>query len=148
MRNISANEKPVRTRIDELEAPLPGLVFAGVGTQYHLWAVAEDSFDARAYTYYPPLPNVHDGGTVCWGDNRPPQASGQSILDAWRLFLGSPFSDHLAGQRSRAFPNDVRALLWRFHTEREPHFPTEDLVACPGKPTVGHQVERMIGGDR
>jgi hypothetical protein len=135
--SVRGTEK--REVTEEFAVHMPGMVFAGRGTDWYLWAVKEREFTTAAQVWEPPLPNVHPGGAICWGANTMPVASGPAVLDAWRLFIGSPFNDHLAGGRSKAFPNDVRGqLAERARSKRE--YPLNDLVKSPRWGSIGDAV--------
>src|SRR6185437_11568294 len=44
---------------EELDVPLPGMVFAGKGASYWVWAVPGATFSPALQVYEPPLPNVY-----------------------------------------------------------------------------------------
>jgi PRTRC genetic system protein B len=112
-----------------ITSPLPALVFAGVHTTYYVWALKTDHFHPSAPLFHAPLPNVYADGHICWGTNRPPEASAQTMKEAWRLFISSPFNQDLAAGRSEAYPQDVRRQLLALAEARESHYPVEDLVS-------------------
>jgi len=45
-----------------LTVPLPGLVWAGHGHKYRVWATLTDAFSPDAPAYLPPLPNLCNSG--------------------------------------------------------------------------------------
>ncbi len=108
-----------------LTVPLPTLVFAGLGLNHYLWALASNPFQPNATLYHAPLPNVHPDGQVCWGVNTPPNV--EHIAQAWQLFCAVPFSEHLCSGKSKAYPNDVRLRL-RDLAQRKRLYPVRDLV--------------------
>lgn len=112
---------------EEIAVYLPGMVFAGRGTKWYLWATKGREFSPSSEVLEAPLPNVHLGGPICWGDNKVPEANGSTIREAWELFISSPFNDHLAGGRSKAFPNDVRGQLTKLAKAKR-EYPLNDLV--------------------
>ena len=107
------------------EVPLPALVFAGRGSTYYVWAIRERAFSPRALLYQAPLPNVYADGRICYGTNDPPPVAANTIEETWRLFIGSPFNNHIAGSKSAAQPQDVRRLLRTLASHE--HYPLEDL---------------------
>ncbi len=137
--NLSkAHSKNGRVRI---EVPLPALVFAGLGDKYALWAVAEDLPTPKARVYRAPLPNVDANGRICWGNNTPPLAAPDTLAQAWKLFITSPFNNHMMGGASQEFNNDVREQLIAcesFHS-----YPIADLVPH-GKHTVNSTVHNFL----
>jgi PRTRC genetic system protein B len=112
-----------------LTVPLPGMVFAGRGTSYWVWAVPGPTFSPDLQVYEPPLPNVYPQQHICWGSNSPPLASPATIDQAWQLFLASTFNGDLARHKSTSCPEDVRVLLRRLATKRAKTFPPGELVA-------------------
>ena len=130
------------SRTLNLDVPLPGLVFAGLGPRYYVWASAgEPSPDAPLYQA--PLPNVHDDGLICYGDNHPPTAGPLSLEAAWRLFIKTPFNDHLRGGPSKRYPDDVREQLLGLAEAAAAAYPVDDLVRH-GRHTVATAVDRLI----
>ena len=120
---------PARHRLQlapDVEAPLPAFVFGGVGRRYAVWAVGEREFAPTLPAYHAPLPNVHPDGTVCWGQNRPPEAKPQKLPAVWRLFVESPFNGDLCRGKSQACPDDVREQLHRLGKVNV--YPLDDLV--------------------
>ena len=99
-----------------MQVPLPGFVFAGIGTDYFVWAVKETRFEQVSVAtrlYHAPLPNVDSIGKICYGANRPPAVGSVGALDqAWRLFIQSaPFNSHHANGKSFKYIQDVRQIL-------------------------------------
>ena len=144
-RVINVPSTPRRALV-ELQVPLPGLVMAGLGRHWHLWAIKGDDFHPDSPAFHPPLPNVYDGGAICWGSNTPPEAGAGTVMQAWAMFRGSPFNGHLAGSRSREYPNDVRAALDRHAGVKGRTWPVEDLVQ-DGWETVGGLINRLISAE-
>jgi len=66
-------------------------------------------------------------GRICWGDNKPPVASPNTIKKAWELFISSPFNGHLSDGKSRAQPSDVRLQLEK--AGKRSSYPVKDLVS-------------------
>jgi hypothetical protein len=110
-----AGEDDVRT----IKVPLPPLLFAGVGTEYYVWALKlssslapDGSLDGNAIVYHAPLPNVYDSGRICFGQNTPPPADWNTIERTWRLFItDAPYNADLSNKKSKTYPKDVRAQL-------------------------------------
>ena len=84
-------------RIRHLTLPLPGFVFVGQGTSFHLWAVTERPHSMAAALYHAPLPNVYDDGRVCNGSVRFPKVGPDTIRTCATLFFESDFSYDLMG---------------------------------------------------
>lgn len=105
--------------------PLPRLVMLGVGSAYYLWAVVTPHFNPSATVYQAPFPNIYRNGSICWGDNRPPEALPDQARKAWDLFFDSPFNGHLVEGKSKRFPLDVRLHLSSIAGTRR--FPHDDL---------------------
>lgn len=135
-------------RLHELTLWLPSLVFFGIGAEYHVWALKEDSLEPRAALHHAPLSNVFTDGRICWGENSPPKASSSTISQAWDLFIKSPFNEHAASGKSRTCNRDVRVLLRRVARSRK-RFPLSELVAAGGYGigSLEATINGMIGGD-
>jgi hypothetical protein len=104
--------RPAKTKQLVLEnVTLPGLIFAGCGPNYYLWATDEREFKPSSLCYSAPLPNVYDTGRICWGDNQVQNATPQYADTAWSIFINSPFNSHLANSKSRKHSDDVRKQL-------------------------------------
>lgn len=125
-----------------LKVPLPAFVFLGIGKSYFVWSTNGD-FDPRAPLFHAPLPNVFENGSICWGSNKPPKASVDSIRKAWALFITSPFSGHAANGKSVRHNSDVRHLLCAL--DRKRRFPLGDLVQVHR--TIAETVDRALGDE-
>ena len=126
-----------------LTVPLPGLVFAGQGSGYAVWAAPGDDFNPAAAACRAPLPNVHANGTICFGPNRPPACAPGAIEAAWQLFIATPFNGHLKDGSSRAHAHDCREVLLALAEAEATAYPVEDLVRGGG--TLDNVVTRFIG---
>jgi hypothetical protein len=118
-------------RVDTLAVPLPALVMLGVETKYYLWALKEKEFSPGAVIHNAPLPNINSDGTVCFGANKVPRASGDAVSKVWSLFWESPFSDHSVQGKSAAHPSDIRRVIRGLTKRGRPaarQYPTDDLV--------------------
>lgn len=111
----------------EVSVPLPGLVFAGCGDKYYVWATTESTFNPQAFCYYAPLPNLYEDGRVCWGENRVSAASAKTGEAALWLFLNSGFNGDLTRGKSLAHPEDVRYQLLELHRQKALDYPLADL---------------------
>jgi hypothetical protein len=108
---------------------LPGLIFTGCGNKYWMWAVKDRQISPVTQVYHVPLPNIGEDGTLCFGMNTPPNVDGPTIMQAFYLFLDSPFNDHWAIGKSLSHPGDVRLHLKTLATlEEPPMFPDDDLL--------------------
>ena len=133
-------QRPAHSRLDTLEVSLPTLAMLGVDRQFFVWALA-GAPEPGARLFYPPLPNVHDDGAVCWGENRPPRSTTpKSVVKALELFLASAFTNAEVDQRSRRAPRDVRAQLLAL---KGAPFPTDDLVPFHRRETLMKAVDRL-----
>lgn len=112
----------------EISVPLPGLVFAGAGKDYYVWAAKGREFAAAAALYHAPLPNVEGGGAICFGSNRVPRASASTIEQAFAIFRDSAFNGHSVTNKSRKHGDDVRNLLFGLAKART--FPEADLISA------------------
>ncbi|MEG4423718.1 MULTISPECIES: hypothetical protein [unclassified Microcoleus] len=127
---------PQKHQINLLESkhliPLPAMVFLGLKSDYWGWAIKGSKFDPEADAFHVPLPNVYlhsyqSCGRICWGDNKPPVASPNTITKAWEMFISSPFNGHLSDGKSRAQPSDVRGQLEK--AVKRSSYPVKDLIA-------------------
>lgn len=121
----------------KIEVALPGFVFAGLGKRYAAWAVTGQPLPG-ALACHAPLPNVHDSGEICWGNNVPPACAPETISVAWQMFITSPFNNHLMGGSSQEFDQDVREQLWRTAQARARAYPVSDLV------TTGKTIHTVV----
>ncbi len=132
--------------VDTLTIPLPALVMLGVETKYYLWALKDAGFSPGAVIHNAPLPNINADGTVCFGANKVPRASGDSISKAWALFWESPFSDHSVQGKSAAHPNDIRKVIRELAKggRGRKTYPTADLVRFKRGLSVSQAWEDII----
>lgn len=106
--------------------PMPGLVFAGRGKRYQLYAVKGKGFPDRDTTLYrPPVPNVSNG--VCAGNVPFPVASTKTIWQAVELFFDSYFNDHLDNAKSKRFPHGILAMWALLDQAKGKTYPQSDL---------------------
>jgi hypothetical protein len=112
----------------DIHVPLPGFLFAGKGKAYSIWAVKDPFLRENTPVFQAPLPNVYNNGNICWGANDAPQVSGETIMQAFRLFMQSKFNGNAAAECSRKEPQDVRNLLAALHHSGERIYPCDDLV--------------------
>lgn len=129
-------------RAQVIRVELPGLVIAGRGTQYWVWAVKERAITASTPVFHVPLPNVGADGTMCFGNNTVPEVGGPTILQALHLFLDSPFNNHWAMGKSNAHPGDIRDRLRAIAELDPPVFPEDELL--PITPTNASKHELTL----
>ena len=103
---------------------------------------ASGDFAPSAAIYRPPLPNTNGDGSICWGDNTPPICKPETILEAWKVFITSPFNNHLLGGQSRS-QKDVREVLLMLAQAEADAYPATDLVPI-GRQTVDTAVQRQF----
>jgi len=118
----------VEPTLVRINVPLPGFVFAGSGNRHHVWAVKEPVMREETVVYNAPLPNVFEGGGVCWGAVPVPKVGNATILPAFRLFMGSLFNGNVVSDRSHKYPDDVRLLLLELAESKQRVYPFDDLV--------------------
>ena len=119
---ITGNSMPA----EPISIPLPGLLFAGMNTNYYVWASREKQYSPRMTLYHAPLPNVSERGAICYGSNQPPLASSATLEEAWRLFIESEFNDHYMMRKSLREPGDIRTQLCRMRKKQQ--YPVSDLL--------------------
>jgi PRTRC genetic system protein B len=127
------------TRVNRV-IPLPGLVFAGRGKSYGLWALADDNrpgLDTPLYNA--PCPNVSENG-VCTGNVEFPEAGAATIRAAVEAFFESGFNNHLDNGKSKKHPAGILALWKELHSDKAEVYPVEDLVPA------GLTLKGVIGG--
>jgi PRTRC genetic system protein B len=153
---VAAGEEG-KLKTKRIEVPLPGLVFIGMGTSYYLFALKGDKLDPKAHVFKAPLSNVYTSSLICWGENKPPAASAESMAAAWELFIGSPFNDHLANGKSVAHPEDIGQQLMQIAHQKAKKYPEKDLVPYTylysksghgdGRITLDEVVNRLAAGE-
>lgn len=117
----------VRGEPQAWRVPLPGLVFAGRGYDYQVWAVMERPTQADQQLYLAPCPNVHPDG-VCRGSAPFPPASPATIWQAVDVFFSSRFNHDLSNQKSRKYPEDVLDHWRELDGTGAEEYPLDDLV--------------------
>lgn len=127
-------------RLIKVEAPLPPMVFAGLSHSYYVWACAGAPHPDAAL-YQAPLPNVGSDGAICFGRNTVPPVTPETMPQAWKVFMTSPFNNHLIGDSSKAYPDDVREQLLRLAASGADAYPIDDLVPMRG--TVAQVIQRL-----
>lgn len=132
--------------VRRISVPLPRLLMFGIASTWYVWALREKSLLAKAEVFAAPLPNVHQNGSICFGKNKPPKASGFSIDKAWDLFITSPFNGDLAGQKS-AKHKDIRTGLVQLAKDKATEYPTQDLVKLRnhGSTTLDVLIKSLTG---
>ena len=132
-----------RRHILKVEVPLPAMVFTGIGRRYAVLACTEEP-TPEAPAYLAPLPNVGRDGAICFGDNHPPSATPGAMAQAWKVFMNSPFNNHLIGGASRQYPNDVREQLLALAEQGADAYPSADLMHY-SRYTVAGAVDQLLG---
>ncbi|MDQ2806413.1 MAG: prokaryotic E2 ligase family D protein [Chloroflexota bacterium] len=127
-----------------LTVPLPGLVLAGLGTDYWIWALPQPDFDPQAPLSHMPLPNIYSDGRICWGNNPLPPASAAAMPQVWQLFLQAPFNNHIVAGRTRTADLDIRRLLQQLHQSAANAFPTAELLPLNYGGTTAGQLQRIL----
>lgn len=110
--------------------PLPALVFLGIQRSYYVWALKANVLQPDAQVYHAPLPNLDGQGRICFGGNRLPKATAQTLDKAWRVFLNAPFNDHQVDHKSARYPDDVRDQLKALARMKRKQYPLDDLVSA------------------
>ncbi|MCC7165447.1 MAG: hypothetical protein IT331_23320 [Anaerolineae bacterium] len=124
--------------------PMPPVIFAGTRLEYYIWAVGDKAWtrDPRVAAFHAPFPNVNEKGLVCFGTNILPPCSPQTILDAWQIFLNSPFNNHNIENKSKQYPQDIRELWRALSKQNILRFPCDDLM--PIGNSIGRELERAL----
>jgi Prokaryotic E2 family D len=122
----------------QIIVPLPGLIFAGIGTSYYLWAIKEKVFTAKAIAYHAPLPNISAVGRLCFGSNYPPIAAMNKIELAKRTFFGARFNQDLSNGKSKKEPNNIIVQLMSIARAKRRTYPMNDLIP------LGHSIDRIV----
>ena len=130
----------------QLHVPLPALAFFGYAQRYYLWAFQEPELRGETPLFAAPLPNVDANGAICFGGNLMPKASAQTISEAWRVFLASPFSNHSVNGKSAKYPEDVREQLVKLANRKRRHYPLDDLIQY--RATANQAIEWGLRGVR
>lgn len=117
--HVKGEKKPWRV-------PQPGLVMAGRGTKYGLYAVKSYP-DAGAMMYKAPCPNVR--GNVCTGNVNFPAAEAGTIWQAVDLFFSSGFNADLAGGKSVKHSANILELWRELNEAGAEEYPLDDLVS-------------------
>jgi hypothetical protein len=123
--------------------PLPPLYMAGAGKEHFVFATNTHAHQEDAPLFWAPFPNA-GRGNICWGQNQPPRAAMKSALEAWRIFIRSPFNHHDVSGLSRKYPKDVRDLLMNLDGKKT--YPVQDMVPVgTGDATLETLVDRLKG---
>ncbi len=113
------------------QVPLPGLIFAGAGRHYYLWAVKAREFDPKLTLFHAPLPNVYENGQICWGSNQVGSLTPQNLKEMWQLFISSPFNAHLAVDKSKRYRANILGQLANLWSKNRKTYPVNDLLPFP-----------------
>ena len=134
-------EQPVRV-------PLPGLLMLRVTLgndtpRYGVYAVKRRPTTLETPLFHAPLPNT-DSRSICWGTVKKPSPEGLASLtldEDWRLFLGSVFTNHSVGGKSKTHPADIRQKLIALDRSQARTYPVRDLI--PLKMTLNDVLEKV-----
>lgn len=130
--------------VGAFKTPLPAMVFMGIEAKYWIWTIKSKTFDPKAWAFHTPLPNLYNSGQVCWGVNEPPEARPQTIELAWKLFISSLFTSHLATGKSNSDSGDVRQQLLKLYQQGKRSYPASDLVPIGNKRSVDALVQEIL----
>lgn len=125
-----------------LRIPLPPLVMLRATSEdrspsYAVYAVKRRPASPEVALFHAPLPNVFNGGSICWGSVSrvsDEALAGASLAEDWSMLLGSPFGDHACNGKSRSHPHDIRQKLIELEQKQARRYPTSDLI--PAKKTL------------
>lgn len=115
-----------KRKVSRLTVPLPGLVFAGQGTRYYIYAANERPADDGARLYCAPLPNVDGDGKICAGTVKFPTCAANTIAAAANLFFESAFNHDLSTGKVQGTNDTLYQVLRSLETARA--FPPKLLV--------------------
>ncbi len=122
-------ELVVEEETKAIAVPMPAFLFAGCSHKYYLWAFETKAFNPSAQLYKPPLPNIQDDSSICFGQNSPPMCSANSINKTWELFWNSPFNRDLAQYKSKAYASNICNQLVSLHEKKAKSYPSSDLLS-------------------
>lgn len=129
--HIDGSDAPFRV-------PLPGLVMirttmGGDSPKYSIFAVKDRPTTLQMPLFFAPLPNLYADGAVCWGSVKKVSAealAGADLAEDWQMLLGSLFTSHSVGGKSRSQPQDIRKKLAELDSRKARAYPKRDLVPC------------------
>lgn len=118
-----------------LRVPLPGLVLVRLTTandnpRYGIYAVRKRPTSMDIDLYLAPLPNTDRNG-ICWGTVKKVSAeslAGNDLTEDWAILLGSLFTNHSVGGKSKSHSTDIRQKLIHLDNRQARVYPTHDLV--------------------
>lgn len=140
---IEAKRYTFRTPSREYKLPMPGFVFVGKGTAYHLYAVeAGDWPGQQTRLHWPPMTNIMPGANICTGTVKVPTCAPATIWEAWAQLMGAYFTPHAIGGRSKPYKSVVD--FWE-HLQTVETFPYEELVPMDTPRTVGELIKNSGG---
>ncbi len=148
-RTVVEYRPPQKTRLhiegssQPFHVPLPGLVLvrqtnSDANPQYAVYAVKQRPASMKAEFYQAPLPNIYDGGGICWGSVRRASSAAlaSAVLDEdWALLLGTAFNNHACHGKSRSHPRDIREKYTEMEKRHTRVYPVSDLISA--KRTLG-----------
>jgi hypothetical protein len=131
-----------------LVIPLPGLVMGRVSfgaeasPRYSVYAVPSRPETLDTPLYLAPLPNV-GLDSVCWGSVKRVSAASlasSSLEEDWKLLLGSVFTSHSVGGKSKRYHDDIRQHFIALEQRKARKYPVSDLM--PAKFTLAQWLEK------
>ena len=128
--------------LKKIKVPIPATVMIGVGMQYSLFALAHP-YTPDTRLFRAPFPNIHDDGSICWGQNTPPKAHHRNARAAWQLFFESQFNGDLANGKSEKYGSDVRRMLVYVSRNKFDHWPAADLIETRG--SLRYAINSIVG---
>lgn len=139
---IEPGVRELRTADRAYRIPLPGLVFAGSGMVYRVFAVKARPTQSSERLFHAPMPNVYTDrvGLICTGDAEFPRCTAATIWPAVDAFFESLFNAHLVNGKSQKHERDVRDLWKNLHGASK--YPLDDLVRAP------YIIGDLMGGAR
>lgn len=124
----------------DLTIPLPGLIFAGCGVNYYLYALKSAEFSPEAPLFYAPLSNINGNGLICFGSNPMLPCSVTCISQMWQVFIASAFTAHHMDHRCQSYPDNIFLLLHSLVGKRK--FPARELL--PAHMNGNQWIDRLI----
>jgi hypothetical protein len=129
---------------ETLTLHLPPLVLVGIGSSYHLWALAEAEARAHSQLFYAPFPNIYQEAHICYGANQVAPVAQDGMRQALKLFSEAPFGAASIAGKSQRYPDDVRLLLQEVARSGAP-YPLDDLVPYRQQHhTLGERLDYLL----
>ncbi len=120
---------------DPIRVPLPHMILMRTTTgesnpDYKVFACAKRPESLTDELYHAPLPNIFNGGGICWGTvSRGTSFKGMSLANDWESLLGSSFGNHAVSGKSKKHRRDIRKMLLELNeNQRRRVYPRSDLI--------------------